>query len=508
MLNRASIQFARRMWPRYSILSIISLLALPPVLSAQSGPAISTGTPTYGQTGTTLYVTLPITNVGGSTASSLQLTKLTLSTESLLTPSLPVTVGDLAAGASFDLYATFDASSLLPGKNYLLTVRGSYQGASGLTGFSVNRFINTAGNSQYTITTVVNSSPTGTVFDGRGVAVDAAGNLFATGTVPGTGGFGGFPAILEVNGSGVTRVIGSNAPNSPFPGCGDSATAIGMTDLGGVAVDSSENLFVASLGNAPILEVSGGTVNCLINALYFGAVGIVTDNAGNVYFSTGQDSHVYLAPGGGGPVLIAGNGTPACTAGQIGKPVGLALDVLGSLYIADPPCNVIWKTTSTGLVAVAGIPGSPLNGFAGDGGPATSAFLNQPTGVAVDLDGNIYIADTGNARVRKVSADGTINTIAGTGIFGFTGEGGPATSAELDGPSSVAVGPGGKVYVGIAGDIADGGDRIVVLTPVHLLVKGLKVPNDFQGNGRSGALYSGRAGAEHNGVSNGDATFR
>src|ERR1700693_2327483 len=109
----------------------------------------------------------------------------------------------------------------------------------------------TAVRANYRITTLASSTPSGVVFDGLGVAADSLGNVYATGVVPGSGGVGGFPAILKVNGSGVTRFVGSNQPNSPFPDCGGSATTIGMTDLGGVPVGANADVFVAQLGNGP-----------------------------------------------------------------------------------------------------------------------------------------------------------------------------------------------------------------------------------------------------------------
>lgn len=105
-----------------------------------------------------------------------------------------------------------------------------------------------AAGAPYRITTLASSSGA-TLFDGLGVAVDPSGNVYSTGVVPGADGTGGFPAILMLNSSGVTRVVGTNTPNPPFPGCGDPATQIGMTDLGGVAVDTSGNIYVAQSGN-------------------------------------------------------------------------------------------------------------------------------------------------------------------------------------------------------------------------------------------------------------------
>jgi hypothetical protein len=436
-------------------------------------------------------------------------TSATLSPAVLLTPSLPLAIGDLSAGNAYGLALTFNASGLTAGTSYLLSVKGTYQYSSSNLGFSVNRFLNTeaiptTGNpsaaSEYRIATLASSTAGGTTFDGKGVAADSAGDVYATGTIPGSSGIGAFPVILRVNSPGIAAIVGANISSAPFPGCGDGATTVGMTDLGGLGVDGSGNIYVAQLGGGPILKVSGGIANCLADAQNFGAFGVVADSLGNVYFSTSGGSVVYEAPASGGLLTVGGNGSIGCTGEEIGKPLGLAVDSGGDLYIADPWCNAIWKVTPSGRSVVAGIPGNANTGFSGDGGPATSATLSAPSGVAVDLDGNIYIADTTAARIRKVTG-GIIRTIAGNGNSGYSGDGGPARDAAIDFPYSISAGLGGKLYIGQGGDIGDGGDRIRELTPAY-------VPNDFEGNLRSGALlYDPASGQEYSALSNGNGTY-
>ncbi|MFN7998739.1 MAG: hypothetical protein U0Q18_34265 [Bryobacteraceae bacterium] len=144
-----------------------------------------------------------------------------------------------------------------------------------------------------------------------------------------------------------------------------------------------------------------------------------------------------------GSDLVGDNGS-AVTA-QVAQPEGLAIDRDGNLYIADAANHRIRKVTPGGAISTVAGNGHP--GFAGDGGPAQSAQLNQPYGVAVDISGNLYIADYGNQRVRRVTGDGTIDTIAGTGDRGFHGDGKPAASAPLLGPRNVAVDSSGTLYV-------------------------------------------------------------
>jgi sugar lactone lactonase YvrE len=126
------------------------------------------------------------------------------------------------------------------------------------------------------------------------------------------------------------------------------------------------------------------------------------------------------------------------------KPGGLAFDTAGNLYIADTGDNMVREVNVDGVIST--VAGDGEQGFGGDGGAATSALLDAPTAVAVDLNGNIYIADKHNNRIREVSG-GVIATIAGTGVAGFSGDGGAATSAMLAGPSAIAIDSKGNIYI-------------------------------------------------------------
>ena len=141
---------------------------------------------------------------------------------------------------------------------------------------------------------------------------------------------------------------------------------------------------------------------------------------------------------------ISGDGGPAVQV-QIGSPWGVAVDGAGNLYIADKYQHQIRKVDSTGIITT--IAGTGTYGFGGDGGPATEAWLDSPTGVAVDGAGNLYIADRDNNRIRKVDSTGTITTIAGTGEDAFGGDGGPATEAQLDNPWDVVTDGSGNLYI-------------------------------------------------------------
>lgn len=178
---------------------------------------------------------------------------------------------------------------------------------------------------------------------------------------------------------------------------------------------------------------------------------VAVDRSGNVYIADYYNSRVRKVTPAGVISTIAGNGThgfngdgiPAVEATV--NPAGLDVDAAGNLFIADFAHNRIRKISPSGVITT--VAGDGSYGFSGDGGLATSAALHGPYDVAVDKQGNLFIADFINQRIRKVMPNGVISTIAGTGESGYGGDGGPATSAKLHLPRSVAVDDGGTVYV-------------------------------------------------------------
>ena len=137
---------------------------------------------------------------------------------------------------------------------------------------------------------------------------------------------------------------------------------------------------------------------------------------------------------GNGNAAFSGDGGPAATAG-LNHPRGLAVDSSGNVYISDVDNLRIRKISPDGMIST--IAGSGIPGDSGDGGLAVNASLSDVTGLALDTAGNLYIADAGNRRIRKVTPGGIISTVAGTGVQGFSGDGGPATDAQLNRPTSV-----------------------------------------------------------------------
>jgi trimeric autotransporter adhesin len=240
-----------------------------------------------------------------------------------------------------------------------------------------------------------------------GLAVDEAGNLFIADTVN--------QRVRRVNGhSGVITTVAGNG-TSGFSGDGGPATAAQLAQAGGVAVDGAGNLFIADRGNSRIRRVDA-------------ASGIITTIAGT------------------GTYGYSGDGGPA-TAAQIKAAGDLAVDAAGNLFIADSGNQRIRRVdAATGIITT--VAGNGTAGFSGDGGLATAAQLDAPARVEVNAAGDLFIVDVGNVRIRRVdAATGIITTVAGNGTPGLSGEGGPATAAELDDPDDVAVNAAGDVFI-------------------------------------------------------------
>ena len=194
-------------------------------------------------------------------------------------------------------------------------------------------------------------------------------------------------------------------------------------------------------GTTWIFPTGGKALGASLGSL----TGVAADAQGNVYAADDGNNVVIRVSPGGSLTVVAGNGTagfsgdggPAADA-SLNLPTGVALDSAGNLYIADILNNRIRKVSGGIITTVAG---NGIQGFSGDRGPATGAALDLPHKVAIDLAGNLYIAEA--SRIRKVSG-GTITTVAGNGIQGFSGDGGPATGASLMYPVGVAVDSAGN----------------------------------------------------------------
>jgi uncharacterized protein (TIGR03437 family) len=327
----------------------------------------------------------------------------------------------------------------------------------------------------------------------EGMALDRAGNLYIADTfnhrvrVVAAGG-----TIATFAGTGFPGALGDNGPPA-------SAQMILPTD---VDVDTAGAVYIADLGNSLVRKVANGVIVTVagntgglpprdgLNATAVrlgGPTGIAIDDAGAIYIAEGSigsgsglDGGVFRiwkvadarisALAGVGARSFSGDGGPAALA-QFDTPAGMAYDASGNLYVADSRNHRIRKISPEGIVTT--VAGNALRGFSGDGGRATTAELNTPSGVAVDHNGNLFIADTGNNRVRMVFPTGIIGTLAGNGNTAYFGDGGSSVAAALNRPRGVAVDLDGAVYIA---DTGNGRIRRVLSAVITTFADGLSAP--------------------------------
>jgi sugar lactone lactonase YvrE len=382
-----------------------------PVFSPAAGsyPGAQTVTITDSVAGATIYYT---TDGSVPTASSAKYT-------GAITVSSSETVAAIALVSGYDVSAPASAQYLIGSAHasFIYTIAGN-----GSDGYSGDGGLGTEAQ--------VNLPYAG--------VVDSAGNLYFTDRtnnvvrkVAATTG-----VIATFAGNGTSGYSGDNGP-------GNSAQ---LSFPIGLALDNSGNLYIGDNGNNVVRKVVMAT-------------GVITTIAGN------------------GSAGFGGDGGPA-TAAQLSYPMGLATDSAGNLYIADGTDSIRKVTAQTGVITT--VAGNRQAGYSGDGGPATAAELEYPSTVATDSAGNLYIADTDNNVIRKVNANtGVITTVAGNGFGagtfqngGYTGDGGPATSAELSGPVGVALDSAGNLY------ISDGNNRVI-----RMVTATSGIISTFAGNG-------------------------
>jgi sugar lactone lactonase YvrE len=278
-------------------------------------------------------------------------------------------------------------------------------------------------------------------------------------------------AIRKVDANGVITTVAGNGTNGYF-GDGGVAKAAQFSYPSRVAVDFSGNVYIVDSGNERVRKVDanglittvagngsygysgdgGAATNAMLNYPY----GVAVDASGNIYISDINNERVRRVGANGVISTVAGNGSQGymgdggfATQAKLNIPRGVAIDAIGNLFIADSGNNLIRKIATNGIITT--VAGGGGNGYSGDGGPAIMASLNNPYDVAVDVDGNLYIADLGNEVIRKVDPTGIITTVAGGGAAGL-GDGGDATNAILAGPASVAVDVHGNLLIADTGN--------------------------------------------------------
>ncbi|MCX6594875.1 MAG: putative Ig domain-containing protein [Acidobacteria bacterium] len=318
-----------------------------------------------------------------------------------------------------------------------------------------------------------------------GVAVDASGNIYVADRLN--------SRVRRVDSTGrITTFAGNGNPGGTGDGGPATSATLGdfMTD---VSVDKAGNVYVSDNGFDGVRRITPAGA---ISRFYTNSVSTVAfDNANNAYLADERNHRVMRIPAGGGAATVfaggngsgfSGDGGPA-TAAQLFAPRGLAIDGAGNVFISDNLNSRVRIVSPTGIISTYA--GNGTAGVTGDGGQATAASI-RAYGLALDAKGNLYIgANVTNAPVRRVDTNGIITTIAGNGTAGFSGDGAPATAAQLFGPSRVAVDAAGNLY------ISDGGnDRIrrVTLppTPAANPTQRLTITTTSLPNGSFNTAYS------------------
>ena len=291
------------------------------------------------------------------------------------------------------------------------------------------------------------------------LALDGSGNIYVADRLNNR--------IRKVNAAGIiTTVAGTNTAG--YNGDEIVADTAQLNGPVGVAIDRYGNIYVADKGNNRVRKISNsGTIATVagngtpgfsgdsgmaVSAMLNSPRSVAVDTSGNIYIADQGNNRIRMVATSGIITTIAGtatsgyngDGIPA-TNSELNGPYCVVVDISGTIYIADVDNERFRKINTAGIIST--IAGTGTSGFSGDNGPATAALLSEPIGVAVDSSGQVYIADEWNARVRKISKDGTITTIAGNGTAGYNGDGVPAATAQLNNPTGVAVTNMGDIYI-------------------------------------------------------------
>jgi uncharacterized protein (TIGR03437 family) len=334
---------------------------------------------------------------------------------------------------------------------------------------------------------IISSVTADTAFVPLNIAVDSAGEVYDVELIP--------DCARKLSTDGTVTVVAGNGQYG-FSGDGGPATQARLYAPSAITLDSKGNIYIADGGRIRMVN-QAGIISTIAgpDASYYdegrsatsvvlsSTNGVATAADGSVYVSS--VSAVFRVSSGGIISTLAGNGMSGfsgdggpATSAELGNAIGLATDPSGSVYIADSGNNRIRKVSSSGTITT--VAGSAKAGFSGDGGPAIAASLQNPQGIALDTAGNLYIADTSNQVIRKVNPQGIITTVAGNGQQGSGGDGGPAIAAQLSAPCAVAVDGSGNLY------IVDGGnDEIRKVDNSGIITK-------LAGTGQPG--YSGDGG--------------
>ena len=336
-------------------------------------------------------------------------------------------------------------------------------------------------------------------------AVDTAGNLYIADLDNNR--------VRKVNTAGIITTIAGNGV-AGYSGDDSAATLAKLDGPAGVAVDASGNVYIADDYNSRIRKVNtSGIITTIAGTGVNGYSGdngpstaaeindphgIAVDAIGNVYICDELNSRVRIINIMGIITTIAGTGLPGysgdnteATSAEIDHPYGVAVDLTGNIYFTEWTNNCVRKINTAGIITtIAG--GNPTLGFSGDKGPATAADFHIPIGIAIDKAGNIFIGDSYNNRVRKIDQTGIITTYAGTGLEGYSGDNGPAIDAELYGPIGITVDISGNLYIA---DYSNGRIRFIKNTESINTAKNIEVNITVSPNPSNGFFKANVASA-------------
>lgn len=340
------------------------------------------------------------------------------------------------------LYSLFAILIFMSSKAFAQTIR-TFAGKGGISGFGGDGGPATAANF---------NSP-------QSMAIDASGTLYIADTKN--------HCIRKIKAGTVSTIAGTGAI-AGYAGDGGAATSAKMNEPVAVAVDGSGNVFVADASNNAVRKIStagiittiagtgvagyGGDGAAATSAKLNTPNGVWVDPAGNVYIGDTWNHRVRKVNTSGIISTFAGTGVPgyggdgfAATNAQLYYTNGITMDAAGNFYMTDNGNHRVRKVNTSGIIST--VAGNGVGGYITDGVPATSTEIYFPVGVKTDASGNIYFGEDGNSRVRKVDASGIISTIAGTGISGFSGDGGAATLAQFRSPTDVCLDASGNIYI-------------------------------------------------------------
>lgn len=292
-----------------------------------------------------------------------------------------------------------------------------------------------------------------------GVCTDAAGNLYISDY--------NSNRIRKVNAAGVISTIAGNG-TAGYSGDGGQATAAEINMPSGITVDDTGNVYIADWGNGRIRKVN--TVGIISTVAGTGTAGfsgdggpataaeinvggdVAFDGSGNMYICDDGNYRIRMVNTAGiistvagtGVIGYSGDGGPATDA-ELSYPVGVCADAAGNIYISDNGSYTVRMVNTSGIIST--LAGTGTMGYTGDGGPATAAEVGIVEGISVDVLGEVYVSDMSNLRIRMINTGGIISTVAGNGNIGYSGDGGPATNAELSFPVGVYINNLGNLYI-------------------------------------------------------------